>query len=919
MRPRLLRIEGFSSFRKKREIDFTDLDIFSITGPNGAGKSSLLEAIIFALYGETPRFIRDKREIVSQGANEMNVLFEFSIGGQIFRVSRRFRIKGQPYVTIEKEKHGEWSTLGEGETSVEEQIEKIVRMPVRAFTQAVIIPQGRFDVFLKPVRPKDRTDTLTEMFDLGIYEKMRKRAADVSRKARDEGDQIAKRLAGDLTTATREELNRLKDEKKKLKQEEKGLKASISDLNEKIRKIKDVVECKKKRSEQMEKIQRIENDHRVEIQNQTKVKERLEKWQKLEAGKITSFQIELDHLPDIIRKLKDASRDRDKFDKLQKEIQSSAEDHSALRRAVDEISGNLAIRQEQYHRLLNAVDAIPYDENLWEELNGLRPDLSGLNSLKDRNSDEMKALEHERSRVPELEKQLQVEKAQVEARQTVVTQWEEKLRATDRALHVLELRGGLHEGEDCPVCEAQVGHIQHASEKDLRRLQKDKHATSESLDEAKVALDSSKNRCAKLEAELQTNHHTIQKLEISIEKRKNEIRVTEQPLYHKYKVQTGREVATFLLEEIGKQDGYRKEHLSVSRELDDKRKELEKTRASLKSNEEKKTQKEKDLESLQVQSSDLGAELESTLKDAVLQEYMKRAVSFEAAITSAETKHKKLRKEIEQIRDEGAALQRHMSENSGKIAAQQENLELERKNLSRIEEVFQSFSAIEREFDRALLKKEESRLDEHQQKLQQMNRKRGELDSHVDLMEQKIKEVKELTARKKEVEKERDLYSELENYLRVNQLQRYVVGKLLRTLVENANDYLKELTEDKYQLSVDDKEDLAVRDMWNGGAERSTRGLSGGETFVVSLALALALSSAIGEGVHIESLFLDEGFGNLDKGRLELVRDALLKLSLFNKMIGVVTHIEDFAKAFPAQLLVSNSPEGADIVRLTEP
>jgi len=183
-------------------------------------------------------------------------------------------------------------------------------------------------------------------------------------------------------------------------------------------------------------------------------------------------------------------------------------------------------------------------------------------------------------------------------------------------------------------------------------------------------------------------------------------------------------------------------------------------------------------------------------------------------------------------------------------------------------------------------------------------------------MQHRIEIASQLTSRKAELEKTRDSYGIIAADLQAHKLQRYIVGKLLRTLVANANVYLKDLTESKYQLGLDSKEELIIRDLSNGGAERSVKGLSGGETFVISLSLALALSSAIGQGVHIECLFLDEGFGSLDKDRLELVREALLQLPLYDKVVGVVTHIEDFAKAFPGQFVVANTAEGTEVTRI---
>ena len=184
MRPLQLTIEGFHSFRNSVQIDFSAMDVFSITGDNGAGKSSILEAILYALYGKTPRMIgKEKSHLISLGADKAAVMLEFSVRQKRYRVTRSFKTKGKPFEKLEVFRKDNWSSLAEGFGQVDQQIEKILRMPYEAFTKAVLIPQGHFDAFLKPESWKERRDIIMELFDLGIYERMRKRASDIAREA----------------------------------------------------------------------------------------------------------------------------------------------------------------------------------------------------------------------------------------------------------------------------------------------------------------------------------------------------------------------------------------------------------------------------------------------------------------------------------------------------------------------------------------------------------------------------------------------------------------------------------------------------------------------------------------------------------------------------------------------------------------
>ena len=93
-------------------------------------------------------------------------------------------------------------------------------------------------------------------------------------------------------------------------------------------------------------------------------------------------------------------------------------------------------------------------------------------------------------------------------------------------------------------------------------------------------------------------------------------------------------------------------------------------------------------------------------------------------------------------------------------------------------------------------------------------------------------------------------------------------------------------------------------DSWQGDVTRDTRTLSGGEGFLVSLALALALSDLVSHKTSIDSLFLDEGFGSLDGDTLETALTALDSLNASGKMIGIISHVEALKERIPAQIRV---------------
>lgn len=138
----------------------------------------------------------------------------------------------------------------------------------------------------------------------------------------------------------------------------------------------------------------------------------------------------------------------------------------------------------------------------------------------------------------------------------------------------------------------------------------------------------------------------------------------------------------------------------------------------------------------------------------------------------------------------------------------------------------------------------------------------------------------------------------------------------LGLLVERANLHLQEL-KPRYRLEVADS-DLALHviDLDMAGDRRTTRSLSGGERFLVSLALALALSSMGTHGAPVGTLFIDEGFGSLDSDSLDLVIDALERLQAQGRTIGVISHVQAMKDRIPVQVEVVKTGGGTSEVRL---
>jgi len=178
----------------------------------------------------------------------------------------------------------------------------------------------------------------------------------------------------------------------------------------------------------------------------------------------------------------------------------------------------------------------------------------------------------------------------------------------------------------------------------------------------------------------------------------------------------------------------------------------------------------------------------------------------------------------------------------------------------------------------------------------------------------------ELLEKRATLEKEAALAKTLSDHLKAHELIAWIQEEALSRLAEAGSRHLAKLSQNRYALRLGSgteeptaraDQDFYVVDGWNGESIRSVRTLSGGETFLASLALALALAESLTDlGAEsratdaLESLFLDEGFGTLDTETLDVVVGALDALHGGDRMVGIVTHVRELAERLPARLEV---------------
>ncbi|MGH8959266.1 MAG: AAA family ATPase [Acidimicrobiia bacterium] len=180
---------------------------------------------------------------------------------------------------------------------------------------------------------------------------------------------------------------------------------------------------------------------------------------------------------------------------------------------------------------------------------------------------------------------------------------------------------------------------------------------------------------------------------------------------------------------------------------------------------------------------------------------------------------------------------------------------------------------------------------------------------------QALEDAARFTQEREDASSDREIARQLTLVLRANKFREWLFDEVFAALVSGANRLLSDLTRGQYQLAMAGR-DFEVIDHLSAGNRRSVRTLSGGETFLVSLALAIALAEEVATSagaVGLESFFLDEGFGTLDAESLEVVAGVIAELGAQGKVVGIVTHVTELAEQMPVRYEIRKDQKGASV------
>ncbi len=233
--------------------------------------------------------------------------------------------------------------------------------------------------------------------------------------------------------------------------------------------------------------------------------------------------------------------------------------------------------------------------------------------------------------------------------------------------------------------------------------------------------------------------------------------------------------------------------------------------------------------------------------------------------------------------------------------------------MKQIEELKKTFE--EEEYDPNKLPAIEGALRELTESIAEFLKRRGAVEkdkqNKLEVLAMRRKQEEAVKVAQNEFER----WSRLQETIPANTLRDFALRMTFDTLIRFANKQLFDLTH-RYRLKVSDMRDMVVLDLWNAGEERPVETLSGGESFLTSLSLALALTEMSQGSASLRSLFLDEGFGTLDAETLDTALSALEGLRSRGRTIGLISHVQELTRRVPVQIRVKRLGNGSSDIEV---
>ena len=927
MKPLKLTMSAFGSYAGKNVIDFTGQQqgIFLITGDTGAGKTTIFDAITYALYNQTSGGERNGNMMRSQYAQpetETYVELEFLYRGQTYRVRRNPDYKitktlKNGKIREQKVPHSVELTLPDGtvfpekKNATDAKIIEILGLTADQFSQIVMIAQGDF-LKLLYTKSDERKMIFSKLFRTDIYwkiqENLRRKSMEMDERIQENDRAFEQEKSRIIPLPESEELpldelvERLRERVKDALKEQNLRRANVEELNKKITKYEEInklfvsLEKIRQTGKELEARQAESKERRQQIENARKADKVL-----VAEQQNLRQQQEVEQSAQAIAKMEETlTNNQEMFETLKTQQQEAEAEQK--REAADTQKKMLALEQSfpSYEALQNARAEEQQAKKVWEDLGktseeSFHKQEAGIAALKEQ------------------------QKRQEQAVEQTKKNWEQtSLSASESAKHyehmyeafLKEQAGILAEnlsaGRPCPVCGSTV-HPDPAKLSD--------HAVTElEVEQAKKTRAAAEEKRDLAHAAFETEKTEKQKLAQAVEK----------------------EEADFVLAQtIAKQQRKEAEQNYVS---------LQKTAEQI---------REKLVYPSLAEAKKQYAAMQKALEAAEQEIERKRQKVSELAEAMNTLKGQKLAEEENQKTAKKLAVKTEkeyakLLEKSGFVSEETYHLailpERSRSKLEREEKEYES-QCLRQQSEQKLLEKQVSgktytdttelneQLKIEKQALKEAEKTYMELHTAYENDRSVLQNCAVYLEKGKKLESEDQVIKSLSKTANGRlsgsakiDFETYIQRQYFKQIIHEANKRL--LTMSNHQFILKLKEEANTGRKTNEGldlsvyslvtdSERDVKTLSGGESFLAALAMALGLSDIVERSagaIHPDMMFIDEGFGSLDAQSRQQAIEVLAELAGDSRMVGIISHVTELKEQIDRQLVVSRTDKGSRAV-----
>ena len=914
MRPLRLKMTGFGPYKETNIIDMERLGrggLYLITGDTGAGKTFIFDAITYALYGDMSGSGRDSKSVRSQYSpdgekTEVELVFEYC--GHRYTVTRNpeyFRAK-KSGEGLTKQTAGATlikpdGSVVDGSSKVNEEIKSILGIDRGQFCNIAMIAQGEFRRVLN-AGTDERQRLFRKLFNTQPYSRLSDELKELSRKNQDrynDGIRSISLYLSAVNCSFDEELSDKLEAMKKRSANEAAISEEICELlgsvidagDRRASSVEDEISLTENRLTALNNTIALAKDHRKNVLSLESARAAMTVLEEDINSAKEALSAASEKKP-AIEKLEneaaliDASMDSyDELDSISAEIsliksrlEVKIKEHTAACNEADKLKSELAKSERKLEELRHSGEELIKISNSIEKMNERIRTLGSLvKDIKDAGEleDSLKKLQDELQ--PLISR---AEKLEAEHSHMVSAYMKEQAGI---------LASSLEEGKACPVC----GSLHHPSPAELRE-----DAPSEAdIEDKKKEAESAREKASLRVGEAQTakgNLDAVKAVTCAAAVRETgieDLKAAEEA--------AAREIADLKesLAEMYRKENDLKESAAKEKELNDA---VPKMRKSFEEKSTKANELEKEINEDNAQLAAVNARYMQVRKD----------LSFDSKedaerIRSSKSKEAKmLRDEIEQAARKVNEAEAGMQANDAKV--------------SELERVVSGYETVDEDAateEAAAASAEKSALTDLSIQIA------SELKSAKVALRSVRAGAEELDSIRREHEiidsLSRTANGMLSGKERIT-LESYVQSFYFERIIRRANIRLRMMSDGQYEfvragVSGDKRHlsglDLSVLDHYSG-MERPVNTLSGGESFMASLSLALGLSDEVqasAGGIRLDTMFVDEGFGSLDSETLEKAIRTLTELSDEDKLVGIISHVEALKTRIDKQIVVTKN------------